>query len=135
MNNSILARPSEGWGGPAGHNDTRGACIVCGGDYRPSHLPGLLRCDRCDFISADVEISDDSLAALYSQDYFHGEEYADYVAEEESLRLNFRARIKTLQELVPDLSDADLFEIGCAYGFFLREIHPSVRSAEGIDIS
>jgi 2-polyprenyl-3-methyl-5-hydroxy-6-metoxy-1,4-benzoquinol methylase len=57
------------------------------------------------------------------------------VAEEESLRLNFRNRIETLRALVPNWSQAHVFEIGCAYGFFLSEIKNEVRSAAGIDIS
>ncbi len=112
-----------------------GACLVCGGSYGPSNLPGLLRCLQCDFVSADLDISDAALAGLYSKNYFHGEEYADYVVEEESLQLNFRDRIKALRQFVPGITSADLFEIGCAYGFFLKEVQSVVRSAEGVDIS
>jgi SAM-dependent methyltransferase len=86
-------------------------------------------------VSADIAISDVELERLYGRDYFHGQEYLDYVAEEESLRLNFRYRIETLRRLIPDLATLELFEIGCAYGFFLDEARGSVRSAAGIDIS
>jgi SAM-dependent methyltransferase len=111
------------------------ACIICGGRNGPNKLPGLVSCATCGFVSANAEISDDELSALYGRDYFHGNEYLDYVAEQESLRLNFRDRIRTLQRFVPDLAARDLFEIGCAYGFFLDEVRGSVRSASGIDIS
>jgi SAM-dependent methyltransferase len=94
----------------------------------------LVACERCGLISADVDIPDSELIALYGKDYFHGKEYFDYIAEQESLRLNFRDRIRSLRELVPDLATRDLFEIGCAYGFFLDEARNSVRSASGIDI-
>jgi SAM-dependent methyltransferase len=92
-------------------------------------------CAKCGFVSADTELSDDDLIRLYGKEYFHGNEYLDYVAEQESLRLNFRDRIRTLHELVPDMAARDLFEIGCAYGFFLDEVKGAVRSASGIDIS
>jgi len=82
-----------------------------------------------------VRISDEELTTIYGEEYFHGKEYLDYAAEEESLRLNFRNRIATLRSLVPRMADAELFEIGCAYGFFLEEVAPSVRRAFGIDIS
>jgi SAM-dependent methyltransferase len=111
------------------------ACLVCGGPYRPSRLPGLLQCRSCGFITADSQISDEELTALYDEDYFHGEEYFNYVAEEESLSLNFRDRLAVLRSLAPDWSQADLFEIGCAYGFFLKTVKPEVRNASGIDIS
>jgi len=110
-------------------------CIVCGGVYEASHWPGLFRCAGCGLVSADLRIPDAELAALYGENYFYGEEYLDYVAEEPSLRLNFRKRIKTLKALRPDLAKADVFEVGCAYGFFLSEIAPYVHSASGVDIS
>jgi 2-polyprenyl-3-methyl-5-hydroxy-6-metoxy-1,4-benzoquinol methylase len=111
-------------------------CLVCGGQFSPSRrYPGLVRCDECAFLSADLRISDDELRALYGEDYFKGDEYLDYVAEEPSLRLNFSNRLATLKGLAPDLAQYDLFEIGCAYGFFLDEVRGWVRSARGIDIS
>ena len=110
-------------------------CIVCGERTRPSHLPGLVACESCGLISADVDIPDAELMALYGPDYFHGSEYFDYVGEQQSLRSNFRDRIEALRTIVPDLAARDLFEIGCAYGFFLDEVRNSVRSAGGIDIS
>lgn len=114
---------------------TPASCLVCGGNYRDCELPGLLRCEECGFVAADLDISDEELQAIYGEDYFHGEEYLDYVAEEESLRLNFANRISTLRSLVPDLDQKSLFEIGCAYGFFLHEVAPFVTTASGIDIS
>ena len=111
------------------------ACIVCGGRAERSHLPGLARCSACGMVSAQSDLSDADLEQLYGVDYFHGNEYLDYVAERESLRLNFCDRIKTLRQVVPDLAERDLFEIGCAYGFFLDEVRGLVRSASGIDIS
>ena len=113
----------------------RTPCLVCGGALGASKLPGLLRCTRCGFVTANLSISDEALKALYGEDYFHGNEYLDYQAEEQSLRANFRDRIRTLQRVVPRLSEAELFEIGCAYGYFLAEVAAGVRAAAGIDIS
>jgi len=110
-------------------------CLVCGEAYGPCKLPGLKRCVECGFITADLALSDDELAALYGEDYFHGEEYRHYVSEEASLKDNFRRRLKTLHELIPGMSRLNLFEIGCAYGFFLDEVRQDVASAKGIDIS
>jgi len=111
------------------------ACIVCGGRAERSHLPGLARCSACGMVSAQSDLSDADLEHLYGVDYFHGNEYLDYIAERDSLRHNFRDRIKTLHQIVPDLAQRDLFEIGCAYGFFLDEVRGLVRSASGIDVS
>jgi SAM-dependent methyltransferase len=110
-------------------------CLVCGGATQPSRLPGLLACTRCGFVSANLSLTDDQIAKLYRHGYFHGDEYLDYVAEEESLRLNFKARLRTLQRIVPDLGARDMFEIGCAYGFFLDEARHFAKSVAGLDIS
>jgi SAM-dependent methyltransferase len=112
----------------------RPCCPVCEGSYAASRLPGLVQCTACRFISADLTITDEELSALYGTDFFHGAAYRDYIAEEKSLRLNFQRRLMVLRRLVPRWSEADLFEIGCAYGFFLDEVQNEVRSARGIDI-
>jgi SAM-dependent methyltransferase len=110
-------------------------CLVCDGPTQPSRLPGLVECTRCGFVSANLDLTDDEIAKLYERSYFHGDEYLDYAAEEESLRLNFRARLRTLRRIVTDLPKRDIFEIGCAYGFYLDEAQPFARSVAGIDIS
>lgn len=111
------------------------ACLVCGSQYGPCRLPGLKQCRSCDFITADMALSEAELNALYGEDYFHGEEYRNYISEEASLKANFRRRIATLQQIIPDLAKRKVFEIGCAYGFFLDEVKGDVASAKGIDIS
>ncbi len=113
------------------------ACLVCGAAVTGARrYPGLLRCPRCGFLTADVALRDDELAELYGTDYFHGREYADYVAEQDELRLNFRRRLATLLPLLPVAPvAATLYEVGCAYGFFLCEARRYVASVSGIDIA
>jgi 2-polyprenyl-3-methyl-5-hydroxy-6-metoxy-1,4-benzoquinol methylase len=110
-------------------------CLVCGAAMQSSPLTGLIACTRCGFVSANLSLTDDEIVKLYQHSYFHGDEYLDYVVEEESLRLNFRARLRTLQRIVPDLPARDMFEIGCAYGFFLDEARHFAKSVTGLDIS
>jgi len=82
-----------------------------------------------------MALSDAELSDLYGRDYFHGHEYLDYIEERESLQINFRARLETLAKLIPELAAKKLFEIGCAYGFFLETVRGNVAAAAGIDIS
>jgi len=110
-------------------------CLVCGGTQLVVHWPGFLACSDCGFTSADNALSDTELAKLYGREYFHGHEYLNYIEERESLQINFRARRETLAKLIPDLASTALFEIGCAYGFFLDVMRDHVASAQGIDIS
>jgi 2-polyprenyl-3-methyl-5-hydroxy-6-metoxy-1,4-benzoquinol methylase len=110
-------------------------CIVCGGRYGPSALPGLLACEACAFVTANLSLSNDELERLYTQSYFAGEEYRDYAAERPLIEKHFRLRLATLLNYVPDAEAKRLFEIGCAYGFFLSVAKDRFASVEGIDIS
>jgi SAM-dependent methyltransferase len=110
-------------------------CIVCDRVQQPSSLPGLVYCGHCGLVSADARVTPQDLIALYGRHYINGSEYLDYEAEEESLRANFRSRITTLRRLIPQLGEKRLLDIGCAYGFFLREVSGDVAEAIGIDLS
>jgi SAM-dependent methyltransferase len=120
---------------PAFASGVECGCLICGGKLRPSRLPGLVRCVGCGFVTTQIDISDAELNVLYGRDYFHGQEYLDYAAEADSLRTNFKRRLKVLNGVYPGLATAELFEIGCAYGFFLQEASSHVVKASGIDIS
>jgi SAM-dependent methyltransferase len=115
--------------------DMSSVCLVCGAGYRPSQLPGLLACEACDFTTADVTLSRAQLEELYSAAYFAGGEYKDYLSERPMIEKHFRIRLKKLLEYVPGPASKRLFEIGCAYGFFLSVARPRFASAAGIDIS
>jgi SAM-dependent methyltransferase len=110
-------------------------CLVCGGNYRPSRILGLLRCEECTFTTADLKLSEAQLRQLYTAGYFTGNEYRDYVADRPVIEKQFRLRLRRLLRFVPDALDKNLFEIGCAHGFFLEVASNAFRSVEGIDIS
>jgi 2-polyprenyl-3-methyl-5-hydroxy-6-metoxy-1,4-benzoquinol methylase len=86
-------------------------------------------------VSADVQLSHDELAKLYSHKYFAGEEYRDYVAERDLIERQFRARLARLRRFVPSPGSKRLFEIGAAYGFFLSVARDVFERVEGIDIA
>lgn len=111
------------------------SCRVCGGKTAKHTIPALLACPECGFVTADMKIPEKKLKELYSGGYFKGGEYADYQAEEKVIKLNFRRRLKTLARFIADPGKKSLYEIGCAYGFFLEEAGKIFRSAEGIDLS
>lgn len=111
------------------------SCLICGSSYRPSHLEGLLQCTKCNFITTDLNLSDEELLKLYSEDYFHGNEYGDYLADKPIIQKNFRKRLKVLERYIDNSSQKNMFEVGCAYGFFLDEAQKHFRNVAGIDIS
>ncbi len=112
------------------------ACLVCDGALHPAtRLAPLWECSHCGFVTAGLDLSETDLRRIYGHDYFHGDEYADYTEEADSLRLNFQRRLDTLGRFVVDAHSKSLFEIGCAYGFFLAIARTRFRHTAGIDIS
>jgi SAM-dependent methyltransferase len=110
-------------------------CLVCGSALGDSRYAGLLQCPTCHFITADVNLSSDELAKLYSEKYFSGEEYSDYIADRPTIQRNFTNRLRVLLRQVPNADRKRLFEIGSAYGFFLDVARPSFKDVAGIDVS
>ncbi|MEO5333523.1 MAG: class I SAM-dependent methyltransferase [Magnetococcus sp. YQC-5] len=98
-------------------------------------MAGLLQCQHCGFVTADLRISSEELAAIYGRDYFEGMIYSSYLDEESSLRKNFRNRLQDLRKWVPSPGSHSLFEVGCAYGYFLDEAQALFGRVAGIDVS
>lgn len=110
-------------------------CILCyGGNYR-SLYPGILKCVDCGHVFADVDVTDQDMVKIYSERYFFGEEYSNYIREKSALQKNFRRRIDILKSIDADLSNKSILEIGCAYGFFLELAQKYFGSAVGFDIA
>jgi 2-polyprenyl-3-methyl-5-hydroxy-6-metoxy-1,4-benzoquinol methylase len=110
-------------------------CLVCGGRYGASRLPGLLQCQSCGFITANLRLSQEELERLYSTAYFTGEEYNDYLGDRTLIERHFRERLRVLARHVDAPQTATLFEVGCAYGFFLHVAQRGFKSVSGVDIS
>lgn len=111
------------------------SCIVCGGSLAASRLPGLLACESCKFVTADVTLPAEELEALYGEGYFHGAEYGDYIGERPLIERNFVRRLEVLRSRLSNPEGCRLLEIGCAYGFFLSLVEDQFAHVEGIDIS
>lgn len=109
-----------------------GDCICCGGNNHTPHLRGLIRCADCTHVWADMALSPEELKALYSENYFLGEEYLDYEKERPALERNFQLRLRELLERAP--AGGQLWEIGSAYGHFLQQASTHYTTA-GCDIS
>lgn len=106
-------------------------CEVCAGTgpWAPVYPDlAIVRCPSCDLVFFDGEAD---TAELYSEKYFKGEEYQDYVLDKAIIQKNFEARLADVRRLKPG---GKLLEIGCAYGFFLEmaSAHYTVR---GVDVT
>lgn len=107
-------------------------CPICKSSSFP-YYSFLVKCNNCGVVFFKDDISKDELSNLYNKSgYFFGTEYMDYIKEKNALQKNFLNRIKYLRRLYP--VKGKLFEIGCAYGFFL-ELAQNYWQVKGIDIS
>lgn len=111
-------------------------CQVCNhSEWEEIYNSTLLKCSNCGFITANIEVSLDELKTLYSEKYFKGEEYLDYIADKEFIQKNFKNRLKQIGKYHSGISN--VLEIGCAYGFFAELItkkYPNVKYL-GVDVS
>ncbi|MBI4614031.1 MAG: class I SAM-dependent methyltransferase [Planctomycetes bacterium] len=108
------------------------ACVACGtatnqGDRWFDHL---WRCRHCTLVFADLEAYPDT-DRQYRESFFRGDAYRDYVDDRETLQRNLRRHLARIRQYRPS---GRMFEIGCAYGFFL-DLAKEFWQVEGIDIS
>ncbi len=109
-----------------------GACICCDcADWSPKFRV-LVQCNNCGFIRADTEVTPEQIKRLYQEDYFRGKEYGNYLADQATHRTNFAWRFKMVKKVAPDLRR--LFEIGCAYGFWLECCTKNELQCAGVDV-
>jgi 2-polyprenyl-3-methyl-5-hydroxy-6-metoxy-1,4-benzoquinol methylase len=108
-------------------------CISCGGVRWAAHFRVLQRCRDCGFIKAEMDLSPEQVRRLYQEDYFQGEEYGDYLADAVSHRKNFDARLAVVRRLMGK-DVGPVFEIGCAYGFWLEACSRAGIEAAGVDV-
>jgi SAM-dependent methyltransferase len=107
-------------------------CIICGRETM--HFPqfqNLKRCEVCSLVSARRQPGQEDLARIYGREYFWEGEYLDYSSEKTALQKNFKRWVGILRRWAPH---GNLFEIGCAYGFFL-ELARNYWTVRGVDIS
>jgi hypothetical protein len=111
-------------------------CLICDTVLINSKYPGILYCPQCKFLTSDLELSEDELKAIYTQNYFKGEEYWDYIQDKLIIQKNLFSRKNLLyRHLDKPLNKLNIFEIGCAFGYFLELVETDFNSATGIDIS
>lgn len=110
-------------------------CIVCGSIHAKPFYTGLLKCESCHHVAADLRMTDEELFQLYKRDYFFGDEYSDYVSDKPVIQKNFQLRLRELRKFLKPNVHKQLLEIGCAYGFFLEVAQRYFDRVQGIDIT
>lgn len=114
------------------------SCPVClDRNTKKIYNDTLFECQNCTHTWADLSLDEDQLRKLYAENYFKGEEYADYLADKVILQSNFTKRLNSLRKLSNPPTYKNVLEIGCAYGFFgdIMLNRSSAENYQGFDIS
>ncbi|MEQ1826923.1 MAG: class I SAM-dependent methyltransferase [Pirellula sp.] len=107
-------------------------CICCGTAAWKPKFRILMECGQCGFIRADVDATPEQIKRLYQEDYFRGAEYGNYLEDQATHRTNFEWRFRMIKRLAPNLKS--IFEIGCAYGFWLECCTKHHLVSAGVDV-
>jgi len=110
-------------------------CVVCGGLQQKPLYTGILQCETCGHVFADLSLNDEELLKIYHKSYFSGDEYSDYVADKQVIQKNFALRMKVLKRFLDPDRHKKVLEVGSAYGFFLEMIYDQFEHVSGIDIT
>lgn len=117
---------------PAITDTADAACKVCESDAGYERVYGQLeQCRACGFVTFR-DYTPDTLAEIYTEDYFSGKEYPDYVGQQDALRRSMRRHLKQMARYNPRRDS--LLEVGCAYGLFLDEARAEYKEVAGVDI-
>ncbi len=84
------------------------SCAACDPTSNDSIFGGLLRCRHCGHAFAPPGATEEDLAAIYTESYFAGEEYHDYLADKHVAQRNFRSRLRVLKKFINQPSPAPL---------------------------
>ncbi|MEK7450279.1 MAG: class I SAM-dependent methyltransferase [Planctomycetota bacterium] len=107
-------------------------CIICekpvSQRWQNDNL--LLKCPGCGLIFSELISQPDEAGKNYRADYFSGVDYADYRSEKKALQETFQRYLKILARYS---SGGRLYEIGCAYGYFL-DLARRKWEVSGIDV-
>lgn len=99
----------------------------------PGSGSGFMTCGACGSFSYFGPV-DKPPADLYGRAYFETDEYLDYEAHAKVHALNFRRKLALIGRFVN--GPMKLFELGCAYGFFLEQaLKGGAEEAYGVDVS
>lgn len=95
-------------------------CVVCEKSenvylYTVNAFP-IVKCASCGFVFSRQYLEPVDFSKLYNQDYFHGKDYINYLADAAIIKRNFKNFLKRIKSYHPT---GRLLEVGSAYGFFL----------------
>lgn len=93
----------------------------------------IFRCDQCDLERANPIPSQTELNQVYGAEYFNGQAYKDYFAQERAV-IDEKARVRMdALERYGLKPNSTILELGCADGRFLEEAHSRGHQVMGVE--
>lgn len=93
------------------------------------------RCEECGFIFMDPPLSPESIASLYTEEYYTGNAnytYYDERSMEQYARHVWKARVKKISSLAPK---GNFLDVGCSFGGLLKSAEDRGFTSHGIELS
>lgn len=118
-------------------------CNICGSKENKPYLNKfgltIVRCQNCGLLYTYPQPSKNIIAKLYNQDYFQSSNplelgYLDYFGEQKNLEKEAEYYLNIINKYLT-LKNANLYEVGCAFGFFLNRAKKRGAKVSGVEIS
>ena len=126
-----------------GRERLSGICLGCGGQERRLlyHLPEkgdarIVVCEACGLVQLEELPTSEEIEALYSNGYFEGvgsdAGYEEYANQEKEYLATFDDDVSRILDFV---TRGSVLDIGCGYGYFVRQALAAGFDAYGVDLS
>jgi SAM-dependent methyltransferase len=120
-------------------------CVICGirdEEFLFKTPESIVKCRRCGLVYVNPRLDMESLAKVYSKDYFVSDAddpgvnykaYANYINDEKVILRSMNRRMKKVEKYAP--GKGRVLDVGCAAAFSLLAAQQRGWEAEGIEYS
>ncbi len=108
-------------------------CRICHGQNLSPKFGNLLECRECGIVFEDLDYSTFDPAKIYTNEYFQGKVYDDYLREGPDRIRIFREKYALIRNFIAD--GDTVLDVGCATGCFLKVLEEKRVSGYGVEIS
>jgi SAM-dependent methyltransferase len=128
-----------------GYSREEVTCVICGvrdAEFLFNTPEKIVKCRRCGLVYVDPRLDVESLAKVYSKDYFVSDAddpgvdykaYANYISDEKVILRSMHRRMQKVEKYAP--GKGRLLDVGCAAAFSLLAAQQRGWDADGIEYS
>ena len=83
-------------------------CIICNNNTFAIKYEILTECLNCRHIFADINLDFEKINEIYSDKYFFGDEYINYISDRKQIEKNALNRLKVIKKYIEKLNKKNL---------------------------